>query len=205
MEEFESYDKKIPYSDFFDFLEGQLHIDKDDFSAAQIELEDALDPEKRAHIYLSSFGDFCRHRDIPWKSKYSRMQSRVNKRAKSMLDHELDGDEVGETYNVEGMKYKLVPERDYYRGVSTILNSESAALVVADKIFNSVEKGDKFLDKDFGPRHEDDYEGKVKALYFGAKGPPGYADPKSVVWRHVEELTRNPQFIDDGASAGDVK
>lgn len=47
--------------------------------------------------------------------------------------------------------YKIDPEKDYYRGVPTMLNSEVAALTKALEIANSLEKGQLFFDKDFGP------------------------------------------------------
>jgi hypothetical protein len=42
--------------------------------------------------------------------------------------------------------YKIVPELDYYRGIPTILTSEEAALVVCNKIFNSLDKDAEFFD-----------------------------------------------------------
>ena len=57
------------------------------------------------------------------------------------------------------LTYKLVPELDYYNGIPTILTSEEAALVVCNKIFNSLpEKPVKkeFFDLDFGPKTDDD-------------------------------------------------
>lgn len=36
------------------------------------------------------------------------------------------------------LQYEVVPERDYYNGIPTILKSEEAALVVAEKIFKSL-------------------------------------------------------------------
>ena len=44
----------------------------------------------------------------------------------------------GEELTVGGLSYKIIPQRDYYRGIPTILNSETAALVVAEKLFNSL-------------------------------------------------------------------
>jgi hypothetical protein len=56
-----------------------------------------------------------------------------------------------------------VPERDYYNKCPTILNSEEAALVIAEKIYNSL--GDvEFFDKDFGPKDDDDIEGSAKSM-----------------------------------------
>jgi hypothetical protein len=56
---------------------------------------------------------------------------------------------------------------DYWRGCTTILNSEVAALKKCEEIFNNTKN--RWLDKDFGPkteRAEDDEEGSKQALYF---------------------------------------
>jgi hypothetical protein len=45
------------------------------------------------------------------------------------------------------------------RGVKTILNSLEAALLVAERIYREVPKGEYWYDKDFGPKDEDDLEG----------------------------------------------
>jgi hypothetical protein len=44
------------------------------------------------------------------------------------------------------LSYKVVPELDYYRGCPTILTSEEAALVVCNKIFNSLDNDTEFFD-----------------------------------------------------------
>jgi hypothetical protein len=115
------------------------------------------------------------------------------------------GGDLGESFELEGKKMRIVPERDYYRGIPTILNSETAALMVADKISRGLAKGKLFRDTDFGPKSDSDHEGNWKALYFMNKTPPGYADPKEIYWKHTQELSDNPQFVSGGASAGDVK
>ena len=42
----------------------------------------------------------------------------------------------GEEVIVEGNKFYLDPDRDYFRGIPTILNSETAAIAQAHKLFN---------------------------------------------------------------------
>ena len=45
------------------------------------------------------------------------------------------------------LEYVIVPERDFYiKGLSTILNSEKAAIVMAEKLFNSIGEDDEFFD-----------------------------------------------------------
>lgn len=63
----------------------------------------------------------------------------------------------GEKLTCGPLNYTLVPERDFfYPKVRTILNNEKAALVVAEKIFNSLGEGEEFFDTDFGPKDEND-------------------------------------------------
>jgi hypothetical protein len=39
------------------------------------------------------------------------------------------------------------------------LKTEQAALVIAEKIFNSLGENEQFFDKDFGPLNQDDLKG----------------------------------------------
>jgi hypothetical protein len=45
------------------------------------------------------------------------------------------------------------------RGIPTILNSLEAAILVAEKLYREVPKGEYYIDKDFGPQGDDDQEG----------------------------------------------
>ena len=72
----------------------------------------------------------------------------------------------GETLTCGKLTYKVVPELDYYRGIPTILTSEEAALVVCNKIFNSLDNDTEFFDQDFGPKTKDDLDGSTNAMYF---------------------------------------
>ena len=87
------------------------------------------------------------------------------------------------------MAYTIVPEKDYYNGIATIITSEEAALVVAEKIYRSIPEGEEFFDKDFGPKDENDEEGSRKSMYCTGKPPPGYTDPAQVAWIRPEEMT----------------
>lgn len=107
------------------------------------------------------------------------------------------------------MKYerqvRIIPERDYFRQVPTILNSEEAALIKVENLVDEVERGDMFVDPDFGPLNDTDFKGSQKALYFGELTPNGYPDPKHVVWRHIEETGEKTYFMENGSSYGQVR
>ena len=74
-------------------------------------------------------------------------------------------------YKVENLECRILPERDYFRGIPTILNSEAAALVIAEHLYKRVPDKAFFLDPDFGPKNDDDFEGSRSALYFNDSQP----------------------------------
>ena len=63
-------------------------------------------------------------------------------------------DDLMKKLKVSPEEYKLNPKEDYWRGVSTILNSEVAALTRVLQISKEMnDNGDEvFFDKDFGPQ-----------------------------------------------------
>jgi len=65
------------------------------------------------------------------------------------------------------LKFEVIPDLDYYKGVPTMLTCEEAALCMAEKLYNSLPDDREFFDTDFGPTSKDDIEGTSKALYFG--------------------------------------
>jgi len=88
---------------------------------------------------------------------------------------------------VGGLKENIVPERDYYRGIPTILNSEKAAILVSEYLYRQLGSDEKFFDKDFGPKDENDEDGNKLSLYFNGQGPRGYAPAENVMWMRPEE------------------
>ena len=110
------------------------------------------------------------------------------------------------TLKCEELTYTIRPSKDYYKGIKTILNSEKAALVIAEKIYNELGDDEEFFDPDFGPKNENDTKGSALAMYCTGVPPPGYVKPDDVQWFRPEEITdKIPQFIDEGASSNDVK
>ena len=79
---------------------------------------------------LTHFVEFCKNHNIPIDEKS--LQSRLlHKKSTSLFRSETKG---GEKLSAGDINYVLKPERDYYRGVPTILNNELAAIVVAEKL-----------------------------------------------------------------------
>lgn len=96
----------------------------------------------------------------------------------------------GEELTIGELSYKIIPQRDFFKGVPTILNSETAALVMAEKIFKSIPDGSHFIDKDFGPKDENDIDGNRFALYCTGVPPHrGFYDPSIIEWLMPEDIT----------------
>jgi len=59
----------------------------------------------------------------------------------------------------KGYDYTIIPERDYFirqgKLISTILNSEDAAIKKCEELFNQTDSNCEFTDKDFGPQLND--------------------------------------------------
>lgn len=107
---------------------------------------------------------------------------------------------------MDGETYQTDKDVDYYRGVDTILNSEKAAIFMAEHLYNKVPDNQLYFDDDFGPKTRADKKNGALAMYFDGVPPKGYADPEGVVWKFATELSDKPeQFIDDGAGSNDVK
>jgi len=81
-----------------------------------------------------------------------------------------------------------------------MLTSERAALALVTKLYNDLKSsGSRFVDTDFSG---------IKAMYKTDKIPaPGYPEPSTIAWLEAKDYCGGlkPQFIDDGAGAGDVK
>ena len=78
--------------------------------------------------------------------------------------------------NITPQEYTLT-EDDYYRGKSTILNSEVAALSKCIQLENEIADGEFFFDTEFGPTNEDDEEGNKCSLYCKGVKPQSHPDP----------------------------
>ncbi len=49
---------------------------------------------------------------------------------------------TGQLLRCDDLEYELIPELHYYNNIPTILKSEEAALVMAEKIFNNLGEED---------------------------------------------------------------
>ena len=96
------------------------------------------------------------------------------------MNKDVDEDfEEGEELACEDLIYKIIPKRDFFReDTPTILNSEEAALVMAEKLYKAVTPNQKwFIDKDFGPKDNKDEVGNKMSLYASGVPPTNYVKP----------------------------
>ena len=104
--------------------------------------------------------------------------------------------------------YQIDQQKDFWRGIPTILNSEVAALAKCVEIENGLEKDELFFDKDFGPQSQDDIQGSAESMYCNGIKPQSHPDPASVSWLRPSEYLDEGQkahFVKDSASANEVK
>ena len=87
-----------------------------------------MDKKKQAVVDINNYEHFCQEYQVPFKADFKRMSTKKNE------------EEKGEIIEVEGNEFELIPGRDYFRGVPTILNSEAAAVAQAHKLFNEIPK-----------------------------------------------------------------
>jgi len=109
--------------------------------------------------------------------------------------------------DVEPSSYELT-DKDYYRGVQTILNSEIAALAKVIQLSEQLAEGEPFFDNDFGPKTPDDVLGGAESMYCKGVKPQSHPDPKDVEWlRPCEYLDQGKSavFLKGDASANEVK
>lgn len=78
-------------------------------------------------------------------------------------------------------------DKDYFRGIKTILNSETAALKVVEDIFNNLPSGSNWDDPDFGPSEED--PNGVKSIYYTEPFPKGLLNPENITWRRPADIS----------------
>lgn len=126
-----------------------------------------------------------------------------------------DEDRKAAEMNVEPKAYKVEPEKDYFRKCPTILNSEKAALKVAEELFQACMKTNKrWFDKDFGPKTEavaaetqsDEYKTECSIACYGK---PDEEKAGEIVWKaprdYLEEGGDTVEFVKNDASSNEVK
>jgi hypothetical protein len=163
------------------------HWIKDSFSSY-------LDDYGQAHVSLNDFMEFLEAFEINLGVK------------KEARDTEA---KLKEKDRVQPQDYK-VTQADFFRGCSTILNSETAALSVAQTLMKECEaKNCEWLDPDFGPKNKADKKGSLDAIYFpGLPKSKALPNHDMITWMRPEEFiddkTKKGQFLSGDAGSNDV-
>ncbi len=143
----------------------------------------------QAELAADNFLTFCQEFEIPFKVDLVKLNFERKEDVRTKIRQDKQGEQLAildMLTHEEIVSYKLT-EDDFFRGVPTILNSEIAALVQAERLYNEIDHyktyedddddGDEdepeklFYDKDFGPKFKGDLEGNKFALYCNGTPP----------------------------------
>lgn len=192
---FKSQNDKISYFDMFEFINNKLLIQLENWE--EDSLEGRLDRLGMAFIEFNEFNEFSQEYGLNWNEKL------IDNDMEDMLDAKIN------------LSYKdyIPSEKDYFQHCPTMLKNEKAALATVSKIYKQLKKDHQheYIDPHFGPKDDKDLDGSRFSLYkYGSVPQKGYPEPSDVMWSFAEticELNKEgkqvPQFVDDGAGAGD--
>ena len=106
----------------------------------------------------------------------------------------------------KGYEYKIKKE-DYFERkgiiITTILNSEDAAIKRCEEISNQIKNGDKWIDPDFGEQENNARKNK-ESLYGDGGVPAGSPKDSNIKWYPLSEISDYAQFFSDGVESNDV-
>ena len=86
------------------------------------------------------------------------------------------------------------------------MNSDFAALTRIEQLVSDLKPGEKFFDKEFGPKNDKDEIGNRMSLYSDGNAPPGYIKPDQIWWIRPEEFVRGKKyaFTNNKASSNQI-
>ena len=110
----------------------------------------------------------------------------------------------GITY--KGYNYSIKKE-DYFERkgiiITTILNSEDAAIKKCEEISNQIRDGEKWSDPDFGEQ-DNNISKNRESLYGDGNIPSGSPKAENIKWYPLSEISDYAQFFSDGVESNDV-
>ena len=109
-----------------------------------------------------------------------------------------------------GYNYKIKKD-DYFKRkpndepISTILNSEDAAIKKCEELMESIENLPRWVDPDFGPQNNDNGKGNRRSI-FGDIGSPETIgiNPDYIDWYSIKDIHEETTFIYDETESNDV-
>ena len=120
-----------------------------------------------------------------------------------LLEKINDLDYKGYNYTLKKNDYfKRNPNGDQ---ISTILNSEDAAIKKCEELMEMLGDSNQWQDPDFGPQPDDGGTGSKKSI-FGDRGSPEQMgiNPEHIEWYSIKEINENATFFYDGTESNDV-
>ena len=110
----------------------------------------------------------------------------------------------------QGYNYSL-KQSDYFKRkpddepISTILNSEDAAIKKCEELMESLDDASKWVDPDFGPQENDNGRGNRKSIFgnLGSKEAIGI-NPDYIEWYSIKDINEEATFFYDGTESNDV-
>ena len=116
---------------------------------------------------------------------------------------------------IDNLDYKgynyVLKKSDYFKRrpndepISTILNSEDAAIKKCEEIMNSLNDTEYFIDPDFGPQKNDNGRGNKKSILGETSITKILGkDPNEIDWYRIKDINENATFFYDGVESNDV-
>ena len=130
-------------------------------------------------------------------------------------DNQSDGSFINLLSKINNLDYQgynyTITEKDYFKRTSeeppitTILNSEDAAIKKCEELMEALENEAKWSDPDFGPQPNDNGMGNKKSIYgeFGSAQTLGI-NVDNISWYGIKEINENATFFYDGTESNDV-
>ena len=110
----------------------------------------------------------------------------------------------------QGYNYSL-KKSDYFQRtpndepITTILNSEDAAIKKCEELMESLDDASKWVDPDFGPQENDNGRGNRKSIFgnLGSTEALGI-NPDYIEWYSIKDINEEATFFYDGTESNDV-
>ena len=130
-------------------------------------------------------------------------------------DNQSEGSFINLLSKINNLDYQgynyTITEKDYFKRTSeeppitTILNSEDAAIKKCEELMEALENEAKWSDPDFGPQPNDNGMGNKKSIYgeFGSAQTLGI-NVDNISWYGIKEINENATFFYDGTESNDV-
>ena len=158
-----------------------------------------------------------RKEDNDYEDKNQNKKNNNYKSIKEEEDENLDnsGNFADLLIKINDLDYKgynyTIKKNDYFirkaneEPISTILNSEDAAIKKCEELMESLDNLPRWVDPDFGPQENDGGKGNKKSIFgeFGSVESLGIR-PDYIEWYSIKDIHEEATFFYDGTESNDV-